>query len=315
MSTLRWTTRSALLGALLLAFAPASDATAQCRSYGGYYGGGTSLRGVGSYRNGSRLLRHRSGYLYGQRPYYPRNSIPYGGYGGYYGGGGPTVIIDGNAGCSTYAADPYQDFDCRRDRLLDAASRLDVSFVHDSPAPAPAPPPVMTTDGKGWTLLREGEPVRALGSFTARLMSTPSDGNARIGFAIAASLYGDDTTAIDAMRAAVRLNPETVRGFEADAEVGLLLRPLVNRYNEAAARQDGPSDDRFMTAALHCLLREYDEARYVLEGGAGPGSARLVAIAISGQEAEAAAAVQQSPREDDVTQADAPEGELLAQRD
>ena len=100
--------------AMTLALTP--TATAQNCGRNGYEG----YTGVYRTYPNHRLSRHRPGYL--SRPLrYPRYRPAVRIYDGYYGGGGGdggAAIPDGRA-----------DFDYRRDRLLNAATRIDVSFV------------------------------------------------------------------------------------------------------------------------------------------------------------------------------------------
>ena len=225
--------------------------------YGGGFGPGRFARPYGPHR----LYRHRSGYLYGYDRPYSYASFPYGAYGGgVY--GGPVTGQDAEA-CHVYT-DPRQDFDCRRDRLLRVATSVAVR-VPGAPAGATAP-----ADGPayevGWTHLVDGRPVKALGYFTAQILRAPTSGRARIGYALAAALFDDDGAAVHAMRQAIRIDPGSLRDFARDEGVDARIRELLARYT--APRDPGAV---FMSAALHVLLGEREEARLVLANAAEDG--------------------------------------------
>jgi len=243
-----------LFSACGLAMTLTPTASAQNCGRSGYEG----YNGVYRTYPNHRLSRHRSGYLY--RPlryerYRPAVRI-YDGY-SYSGGGsgGGAAIPDGRA-----------DFDYRRDRLLNAATRIDVSFVdsattydwYNDSRPRSRP-----TTGKGWTFLGEGQGVRALGRFTARLLSAPTDGEALVGFALAASMIGDDEAAMRSMRNALRLDPAAVLALSENEELSPHIRTAVTRF-ETLAQADDAGNAQLMTAALHCLLGENDSARAAL---------------------------------------------------
>ncbi|MCP3902138.1 MAG: hypothetical protein GY715_00765 [Planctomycetes bacterium] len=217
------------------------------------------FRGVYTTYPNHRLSRHRSGYLYRPLRYQRYGSaVRYDpGYG--YGCGG-----NGYANSGPPPVDDRADFDFRRDRLLDAASRIDVRYIdsatttyerYNNTRPRSKP-----ATGKGWALLGDGEGVRALGRFTARLLTAPTDGEALVGFALAASMIGDDEAAIRSMRSALRSDPATVVALSVNEELGSHVRKAITRY-EALAEADSGGSAQLMTAALHYLLGENDAAR------------------------------------------------------
>ena len=145
-------------------------------------------------------------------------------------------------------------------------------------APAGGTAPVGgPADEVGWNLLVDGRPVKALGYFTAQILRAPTSGRARIGYALAAALFEDDGAAVHAMRQAMRVDPDSLRDFGRDVGVDARIRELLARY---PAPRD--SDSMFMSAALHLLLGEREEARLVLANDAEDGDGRLFSALRSG---------------------------------
>lgn len=231
------TITASLLLFMLLALAPVAEADAQ-------------------YRIGNRLYRHQSGFLYGQsRPLFldRRHSYYYDGYfvGRECGNNGPAVDDD-----------RYQ-FDARRQALLNHAAR--VRFA-DVAAPTsrggvrfrPATP---ENNQRGWDLIASGKSVKALGFFTAQLMSGPGRPNARLGYVIAAAQMGDDATALVTLRSTLTINPQSLRDFSADDDIRPALEAVIARYEESAKPT---GRQRFVHAALCEMLDDHDGALTVL---------------------------------------------------
>jgi len=264
--------RLSLLGLVVMMLGPAdlvSRATAQC-GYG--YGGGWYPVSR-AYQSRNRLYRHRSGYLYGQYRQF-QYGLPYaGGYG-----------------------DPRVDFDVRRDNLLRAAAQIDVDFVRDervrptsgrparrAPAlHAPIVPTTPTSESGGWVHLMDGEPEKALGSFTARLMMRRGDPLALMGHGLAAAALDDTVVAARSMRDAIRIDPAVIADVQTDERMRRYLRGLIARHAEKLDDDAHRADVRFLTATVHCVLREPEEAWAALDTGddappeAGP--AALIAL-------------------------------------
>ncbi|MHC5114591.1 MAG: tetratricopeptide repeat protein [Planctomycetota bacterium] len=199
--------------------------------------GGSGFHGVYRTYPNHRLSRHRSGYLY--RPMrYQRYRSPVRIYDGYYGG-------SGGSGCTDAIPDDRADFDFRRDRLLDRATQIDVSYVdsattydwHNNVRPRPKP-----SKGNGWALLREGQGVRALGRFTARLMSAPTDAEALAGYALAATILGDDEAARRSMRKALEIDAAAVAALRQDERLSPELQASVQRHEALVRGADAAAD-------------------------------------------------------------------------
>lgn len=207
---------------------------------------------------GFRLFRHRSGYLMGAADPCTHGGSREGPYygGAVYGFGG------GGNGLDPYAEYARRDFDTRRDRLLEQASRIDVSFLRRETT-GTTPSRTQPVDG-GWVFLREGEAVKALGKFTARIMLAPGDAQARVGFALAAAMLDDERAAAQSMRTAVRFDDAVLREFESDEALDKAMRTLIAGLQP----EDGviSADARFMIASLHGLLGEQEAGLLALEG-------------------------------------------------
>ncbi len=205
---------------------------------------------------GFRLYRHRSGYLHGASHPCAIRAPRYDGY--YYGGAGFGI---GGGGYDPYVEYAQRDFDTRRDRLLDRAAEVDVSYLHTATA-MPAPARTQPLEA-GWDFLRRDEAVKALGRFTARIMVAPGDAQARVGFALAAALLDDDGAAAQSMRTAVRFDPEVLNEFASDEVLDTLIRRLLDDLDP---EEGAPSADaRFLVASMHGLLREPEAGLTALE--------------------------------------------------
>jgi hypothetical protein len=110
-----------------------------------------------------------------------------------------------------------------------------------------------------WNHLREGDAVAALGRFSAIMMMRSAGTETRIGYALAAAMYGDDRTATDSLRIALQLDPDAFAAFEPDEQLRLRITKLIESHTPDDG-EEPPIDDAFMLAAMQTLLHDDDAA-------------------------------------------------------
>lgn len=122
------------------------------------------------------------------------------------------------------------------------------------------------TAANGWAALRRAEPVEAMQIFAALRGWDPYDGEASIGYALAAGLAGDDVTAADAMRRGLRDDPAALERVPDDAPMRVHVRTLLRRAAARARSDVTDLDALFMVAVLNFVLDEHAISYYAVDG-------------------------------------------------
>jgi hypothetical protein len=157
-------------------------------------------------------------------------------------------------------------------------------LFRDLSAPAPAPPAQEGDDGgyghevfvpvpqrratepsadekKAWAVLGRGDGRAAEDRFSTLALAYLTHGRPKAGFALSRALQGQDGDAVWNMRRAVSIDGASLRDVPMTDALEAALRGLLARYAADEGHDLGVADATFMTAALHYVLRELDEAR------------------------------------------------------
>lgn len=132
----------------------------------------------------------------------------------------------------------------------------------------------------GWDDLARGKEARALKYFTNRASHNPRDGGAKIGYALASALLGDDHRAVWAMRRAFRIDPYSVKSIPAHEALHDRLERLAHHYKRLANRRRNPADAEFMLAAVSFLTRDYATAQRAIHNAIKHGDRSSSAAAL-----------------------------------
>ena len=128
-------------------------------------------------------------------------------------------------------------------------------------------------DGAAWALLSRGDAQAALSAFTSQAADSPSHGQPKAGFALAAAMLGDHERAMWAMRRAFRVDADSLHYLPIDERLRDRMHTLLEHYRYKASHQEDEVEALFMTAALHFLLHEDAAAAEAIEAAIAHGDA------------------------------------------
>ncbi|MHC4414877.1 MAG: hypothetical protein ACYS0G_06300 [Planctomycetota bacterium] len=118
---------------------------------------------------------------------------------------------------------------------------------------------------EAWSRLREGDLEVARAFFADLTYALPYEGLPRIGYAITTGLLDDDPAAVDAMRRALRDEPEALWNVPDDPLMQERVRSLEAHYADRVRRDFGDTDGMFMVATLRFVLDEHGNAFFAAE--------------------------------------------------
>ena len=121
--------------------------------------------------------------------------------------------------------------------------------------------------GDAWSFLAEGQVDEAYDAFDCLREALPEDGLPRVGFAISAALVAEHEAAVEAMRDALRVDPESLHYVPGDERLQVQFREMADLYQYQARRAYGDVDALFMVAVLSYLLDEPTGAHYAIDVG------------------------------------------------
>lgn len=125
--------------------------------------------------------------------------------------------------------------------------------------------------GQGWSYLAKGQAHSALSSFSAQAKRYPNVGLPKVGYALAKAMLHDTTTAVWAMRRALRYEPESLDRVPGDEDLQHRIGRLVDDFHHSGSRGYRSTDAAFMTASLAYIHGDYklahDAIGHVLKSG------------------------------------------------
>jgi hypothetical protein len=147
-------------------------------------------------------------------------------------------------------------------------------------------PPALTEahTEEAWTYLEAGDSQRALRAFAAQVQAAGSATTShRMGFALAAAISGDKTTAAHAMRCAFEADPAGAAAFPMSDALRAQLEPCAERIDAWVKASPENLNARFLYAvASHWLARDEQAraclAESVTRGDASDSTAALLRI-------------------------------------
>jgi hypothetical protein len=131
--------------------------------------------------------------------------------------------------------------------------------------PAAVSEPCPWTLAEAWDLLAEGRPGAAQDAFDCLAEALPDDGLPLVGYALAAAVLDLNETAIEAMRDALYVDPDSLRYVPDDERLHQQMVTLAERFEHRARQQYGDADALFMVAALRYLLDQLPAAYYAID--------------------------------------------------
>lgn len=129
------------------------------------------------------------------------------------------------------------------------------------------PQPCWATLAGAWELLAEGRAAAAHDAFDCLSQALPNDGLPMIGFALSAAQLDLPEIAVETMREAMRVDPESLLYMPDDDRLGQQILDLAQYYDGQARQAYGDIDALFMTAVLRYLGHEEPAAHYAIEVG------------------------------------------------
>jgi len=114
-----------------------------------------------------------------------------------------------------------------------------------------------------WHHLAEGHAHEGLAAFARLANDSPKDAAPKVGYALSLAAMEQDDTAVYAMRRAFRIDPHGVRYVPVADRLSHKIGKLARRYHHHA-KAHRSEDAWFMTAALHYLRHEHEQARSAL---------------------------------------------------
>lgn len=122
-------------------------------------------------------------------------------------------------------------------------------------------------NGPGWQLLASGDYPGALHTFSTQSRKEPGNGSLMIGYALAAAMNGDLHKGVSAMRAALRVDPDSLYNLMVQGHFRTIASALIHQYTNDRHRTLATGARDFMIASLHILLGDTDSASLILPAG------------------------------------------------
>ena len=135
-----------------------------------------------------------------------------------------------------------------------------------------SPPPYSNTDqnyyygsnykreSSGWVQLSNGQIMAALDSFNREINYYPAAGIPKVGYALAVAASGDLTSAILAMREALRNDPDSLQYIYLDEKLLDLVDGLIEKYEFPLQFDNRRPDEAFMVSALYYIEQDFISA-------------------------------------------------------
>ncbi len=177
-----------------------------------------------------------------------------------------------------YSAQTHGSFDDSSHSARDRTGSNDAAPTHsNSTNAAPATPPAAnpsdfgrtrkqaTMYSRGWTLLAEKRYRDALSDFTNHVVSNPSKGTPKVGYALSSAAMGDLSRAAWAMRRALRTDFESLHYLILDKRLRPTLQGLIERYHALSRQTEHEREADFMLASLHYLMRDVKLAQKAIK--------------------------------------------------
>ena len=122
-----------------------------------------------------------------------------------------------------------------------------------------------TMEGRGWTHLSAGRFSQALYSFAHQASRNPTEGAAKVGYALSAAALGGLSRSVGAMRCALRIDPESMHSLSIDEQLQPGIERLIECYEAFGCEIGHNHDMAFMIASLYYLLHDLESARTAIE--------------------------------------------------
>ena len=135
-----------------------------------------------------------------------------------------------------------------------------------------------TMEGRGWTHLSAGRFSQALYSFAHQASRKPTEGAAKVGYALSAAALGGLSRSVGAMRCALRIDPESMHSLSIDEQLQSGIERLIESYEAFGCEIGHNHDMAFMIASLYYLLRDLESARTAIELAEEGSHVRIVAL-------------------------------------
>ena len=176
-----------------------------------------------------------------------------------------------------YSAQTQNSFDDSSHSARDRSGSNDAASTHSNSTDAtPAPPAANPSDfertrtqatmySRGWTLLAEKRYRDALRDFTNHVVSNPSKGTPKVGYALSSAAMGDLSRAAWAMRRALRTDFESLHYLILDKRLRPTLQGLIERYHALSRQTEHEREAAFMLASLHYLMRDVKLAQKAIK--------------------------------------------------
>lgn len=113
------------------------------------------------------------------------------------------------------------------------------------------------TFSEGWELIRKDRPEKALDIFRHIAINSPNEGEAKIGYAIAAAQNRQMHDGVVAMRRALKYDPDSLNRVHIDDTLGREIHKLTQNYQSSFYGLSS-SDKYFMVASLYYLMNDHD---------------------------------------------------------
>lgn len=120
------------------------------------------------------------------------------------------------------------------------------------------------TFSEGWELIRKDRPEKALDIFRRIAINSPYEGEAKIGYAIAAAQNNQMYDGVVAMRRALKYDPDSLNRVHIDDTLRRKIHMLTENYQSSFYGLSS-SDKHFMVASLFYLMNDHDRCIEALE--------------------------------------------------
>ncbi|MHC4910356.1 MAG: hypothetical protein ACYTF9_11595 [Planctomycetota bacterium] len=150
--------------------------------------------------------------------------------------------------------------------------RVRVSHDWGLEAPVPSAQEIEDSDyQRAWDKLASGDAESAQYAFAALALARPGRGLPKAGYALSMACQDDLHHAAWSMRRAFKVDADSIRNVPVDETLEIQLEKLLEAYGPEGSTRVRPNDARFMTAAIHFMLKHetqaYDALREAIHGG------------------------------------------------
>ncbi|MCI0675308.1 MAG: tetratricopeptide repeat protein [Phycisphaerales bacterium] len=162
-----------------------------------------------------------------------------------------------------YSAYDYSVYDSSYDRgTYDSYDTASDGVIDTYPAP---PADAFANLDAAWDSLNDGDVREARRAFERAVSNYPNDGLARIGYSLSTAMLGRHQEAVQAMRQALRDDPDSLNEVPQTDSLRQQLNQLLNGYQRLTNDLPDDVDAMFMTATVRYLLDEKPLALFIVE--------------------------------------------------